>query len=170
MNCKNCGGRLTGKDRFCPACGARAVKQDVPTDPAQPNAEYLTVYRTYLEKMNRAYTLMLIIGIYEIIVGIPLLGAIGYGFICIPLGIWNVSYSINMRKLIADIPQHPEYLDGLLGEEGWGTEQLRRILCIIFGAGLGILLAIIYKKSIDYGFANRGMILNARNHLCKGKA
>ena len=169
MYCKNCGNRLFDSDLFCSTCGARIVRRDTFGSTDKIDSDRLDIYATYLSKMRQAYKIMLIIGVCQVIAGIPLLGVFGYGLLCMLLGIWNISYSTKQQKFLAGIPQKPERIRILLQEEGYGVEQLRRILNIIFGAGIGIILAVVYKEALDYGVKNSNAIIYTQDMLLRKK-
>lgn len=94
MNCKNCGSSASEGDVTCKNCGlplsvAKVRLSDGDEDLNLPNAT--TNWLSRRVQTNGA--IWLLIALYQILVGIPL-AAVGYGFVMIACGIWNMAQCI----------------------------------------------------------------------------
>ncbi len=114
------------------------------------------VLQTALHKLNVSATIWLIIGIYQIVVGIPL-ACVGYGLLTLGLGIWNLVQVNTMKKNITFFQQNPHELVPYY--EGESTKIIIFLFLNLFlGAFFGVIASI-------YELTTKNYILNHRHEL-----
>ena len=94
MYCKSCGATLTGNSMYCPSCGFQLTSNgqlgsDTGGIVILPNETTNWLSR----RVQANGVVWLLIALYQIIVGIVLIG-LGYGVAMIACGVWNIVQSI----------------------------------------------------------------------------
>ena len=121
------------------------------------NTDPTKVVYTIGKNMKISATTWLIIGIFQIMVGIPEL-FVGYGVACIGLGIWNIVQSTNERKLANRFLQYPVGIYDYY----YGQNQsiiLALVINLIFGSVIGVIGAFVEMSIRNYVIAHRDELM-----------
>ncbi len=114
------------------------------------------IVHTATRKMRTSSTIWMIIAIMQLVCGVPLM-CMGYGFVTVFLGVWNIVQSSKQRKLAKAYDINPAGMVYYFQNQGT-IIVVFLVLNIIFGALFGIIGSI-------YDLCMRNYIVQNRNWL-----
>ncbi|MEE1051240.1 MAG: hypothetical protein UIB39_04010 [Lachnospiraceae bacterium] len=176
--CRFCGTMNESVAAFCEYCG-RPLNESRADRNAQPfggdqgyggRDSYQTdSYQTYqsyqggassalldkfVSKMKISSTIWLILGIYQCVIGLPLIMFFGYGLTTIGLGVWNIIQSQKKKKMAEQYYQNPTGIVAAM-ESSQTLVIVFLLLNVFFGGFLGVAGAIYDLTIISFVTSNR---------------
>lgn len=138
--CPNCGNAIIEGLALC-ANGDSYMTSGAPSK--RVSVDSCVEFDTVLQKINTSYTIWLVIGIFQILIG--LCGTITPLFV----GIWNIIGAISRKKMIEQYRKNP---DGLVKTvKGWESSIILFIfLNLIFGGLIGVAGGIYDYTIVRY--------------------
>lgn len=128
---------------------------NIPNRAYNPSLSWDIVH-TATRKMRTSSTIWMIIAIMQLVCGVPLM-CMGYGFVTVFLGVWNIVQSSKQRKLAKAYDINPAGMVYYFQNQGT-IIVVFLVLNIIFGALFGIIGSI-------YDLCMRNYIVQNRNWL-----
>ena len=128
---------------------------NIPNRTYNPSLSWDIVH-TATRKMRTSSTIWMIIAIMQLVCGVPLM-CMGYGFVTVFLGVWNIVQSSKLRKLAKAYDFNPAGMVYYFQNQGT-IIVVFLVLNIIFGALFGIIGSI-------YDLCMRNYIVQNRNWL-----
>ena len=128
---------------------------NIPNRTYNPSLSWDIVH-TATRKMRTSSTIWMIIAIMQRVCGVPLM-CMGYGFVTVFLGVWNIVQSSKLRKLAKAYDFNPAGMVYYFQNQGT-IIVVFLVLNIIFGALFGIIGSI-------YDLCMRNYIVQNRNWL-----
>ena len=108
----------------------------------------------FVSKMKISSTIWLILGIYQCVIGLPLIMFFGYGLTTIGLGVWNIIQSQKKKKMAEQYYQNPTGIVAAM-ESSQTLVIVFLLLNVFFGGFLGVAGAIYDLTIISFVTSNR---------------
>ena len=104
--------------------------------------------KIYLKKLKTSANVWTVIGIYQLVVGIPL-AFVGYGIITVILGIWNLKNAGKVNKVAEQFQKDPRGVCNYAQVQSSSPVML--IVNLVLGAGLGVIGSLVDISTASYG-------------------
>ena len=170
--CRFCGTMNESVAAFCEYCGKplNASRADRNAQPFGGDQGYggrdsyqTDSYQTYQS------TIWLILGIYQCVIGLPLIMFFGYGLTTIGLGIWNIIQSMKKKKMAEQYYRDPTGIVAAM-ESSQTLVIVFLILNVLFGGLLGVAGAVYDLTIISFVTGNRQAFeaMGRQNYTARG--
>ena len=123
----------------------------------------------FASKMKISSTIWLILGIYQCVIGLPLIMFFGYGLTTIGLGIWNIIQSMKKKKMAEQYYRDPTGIVAAM-ESSQTLVIVFLILNVLFGGLLGVAGAVYDLTIISFVTGNRQAFeaMGRQNYTARG--
>ena len=183
--CRFCGTMNESVAAFCEYCGKplNASRADRNAQPFGGDQGYggRDSYQAYqggtasalldkfASKMKISSTIWLILGIYQCVIGLPLIMFFGYGLTTIGLGIWNIIQSMKKKKMAEQYYRDPTGIVAAM-ESSQTLVIVFLILNVLFGGLLGVAGAVYDLTIISFVTGNRQAFeaMGRQNYTTRG--
>ena len=158
MICKTCGEQIDDASNVCPMCGtpvdkSQASVNNAPAPIPAPNSNQYsssgaasTHLITAVKKMETSAVIWMIIGIFQIMLGLPEL-CVGYGITSIAIGVWNIVQSNKEKNNAQYFRNNPGSLISYY-ENQTAMIIVFLFLNLFFGSIIGVI-GSIYELTIQ---------------------
>ncbi len=183
--CRFCGTMNESVAAFCEYCGkplneSRADRNAQPFggDQGYGGRDSYQAYQgstasalldKFASKMKISSTIWLILGIYQCVIGLPLIMFFGYGLTTIGLGIWNIIQSMKKKKMAEQYYRDPTGIVAAM-ESSQTLVIVFLILNVLFGGLLGVAGAVYDLTIISFVTGNRQAFeaMGRQNYTTRG--